>query len=188
MARTKWSADPDNINRRSSIEKLSTPLLFGYEESENNCEAQKCEFFEKQIELMVYVIGASSLRRAVGKAPTTLRKHIQGKVCAVPGISWHHTAKNPEKQLQHFLETSLRNRSNIVIRNDLLNISLSPHKCIGNRRSIPGKILEILELFRKQVSALVYNQRIGTPFIQILLITARFLRIDHKQQLLPNRK
>ena len=44
---------------------------------------------------MVNVIGASSLRRAVDKAPTTLRKLIQGKVFAVPGLSLHPIAKNP---------------------------------------------------------------------------------------------
>ena len=77
----------------------------------------------------------------------------------------HPTAKNPEKQLQHLLETSLQNLTNIVIWH-VLNNSLSPHKSSGNQRSTPDKLLEVLEPFRKQVSALVYNQRIGTPFIQ----------------------
>ena len=48
---------------------------------------------------MVYVIGASSLRKAIDKAPTSIRKSIQGKVFAVPGLSFHPTAKNPNKQL-----------------------------------------------------------------------------------------
>ena len=97
---------------------------------------------------MVYVIRASSLRRAVDKAPSTLRKAIQGKVFAVPGLSLQPTAKNPKKQLEHLLETSLENRTNIVIWHDLLNNSLSPHKSNGNQRSTPEKLLEIHERFR----------------------------------------
>lgn len=137
---------------------------------------------------MVYVIGASSLRRAVDKAPTPVRKLIQGKVFAVPGLSLHPTAKDPKKQLQYLLKTSLKNRNNIVIWHDLLNNSLSPHRSNGNQRSTPEKVLEILKPFRKQVTALVYNQRIGTPFIQNHLITARFLTINPRQHLLSNRK
>ena len=137
---------------------------------------------------MVFVIGASSLRRAVDKAPTTLRKLIQGKVFAVPGLTLHPAAKNPKKQLQHFLETSLKNRSNIVIWQDLLKNSLFPHKNNGNRKSTHRKIVEILETFQKQVSALVYNQRIGAPFIQKHLITAKFLTTNPRQHLLSNCK
>ena len=48
---------------------------------------------------MVYVIGASSLPKAVEKAPTTLRKLIQGKFFAIPGLSLHPTAKNSIKSM-----------------------------------------------------------------------------------------
>ena len=41
--------------------------------------------------------------------------------------------------------------------------------------STSEKDQENLELFRKQVAALVSNQRLGTPFIQKHLITAKFL-------------
>ena len=54
--------------------------------------------------------------------------------------------------------------------------------------STPGKIAEIFETFQKQLSALVYNQRIGTPFIQKHLITAKFLTTNPRQHLLSNRK
>ena len=53
---------------------------------------------------MVYVIGASSLRRAIDKAPTSIRKSIQGEVFAVPGLSFHPTAKNLNKQFQNLLK------------------------------------------------------------------------------------
>ena len=137
---------------------------------------------------MVYAIEANSLRRAVDKAPTTLQKVIQGKVFAVPGLSLRPTAKNPQKQLQHLLKTSLQNRSNIVIWDDLLNNSLSLHKNNGNQRSTPETLLEILVLFRKQVTGLVYNQRIRTPFIQKYVVTAKFLTINPRQHFLSNCK
>ena len=138
---------------------------------------------------MVDVIGANFLRGAVDKAPTALRKHIQVKVFAVPGISLHPTAKYPKKQLTLSGNSqSLKNRSNIVIWHNLLNNSLFPLKSNGYRRSTPEKVVEILEPFRKQLSALVYNQRIGTASIQKHLITAKFLTIHPRQHLLSNHK
>ena len=124
------------------------------------------------------MIEASSQQRAVHKAPTSLGKIEQGKVFAVSGFSLHPSTKNHENQPQHRLKTSLTKRSNIVIWLDLLNTSLFPHERYGSQLSTPEKLLEILETFRKQVSALVYIQCIGTPFIDNYLITAEVLTIN----------
>ena len=137
---------------------------------------------------MVYVIGASSLRRAIDKAPTSIRRSIQGKVFAVPGLSFHPTAKNPNKQLQNLLRKGLKNCSKIVIWHDLVNNSLSSHRSNGNRRCSPDVLLNILEPFRKQISAIIYNQRIATPNIQKNLVQASYLTISPKQHILSNRK
>ena len=64
---------------------------------------------------MVYVIAASSLRRTIDKAPTSIRKSIQGKVFAVPGLSFHPKAKNPNRQLKNLLEQVLKSCKKTVL-------------------------------------------------------------------------
>ena len=137
---------------------------------------------------MVYVIGASSLRRAIDKAPTSIRKSIQGKVFAVLGLSFHPTAKNPNKQLQNLLKNGLKSCKKIVIWHDLVNNSLSSHRSIGNRNCSPDVFIKILEPFREQITAIIYNQRIGTPNIHKKLVEASYITFNPKQHLLSNRK
>ena len=106
---------------------------------------------------MVYVIGASSLRRAIDKAPTSIRKSIQGKVFAVPGLSFHPTAKNPNKQLQNLLKKGLKSCKKIVIWHDLVNNSLSSHRSNGNRNCSPDVFIKILEPFFENKSLLLFT-------------------------------
>ena len=73
-----------------------------------------------------------------------------------------------------------------MIWHDLLNNSPSPQtNNNGNQRTTPEKLLEVLEPFRKQISALVYNQHIETPFIQKIGFN---WTINPRQHLLCNRK
>ena len=137
---------------------------------------------------MVYAIGASSLRRAIDKASTSIRKSIQGKVFAMPGLGFYPTAKIPNKQLQKLSKKGLKRCKKIVIWHDLVNNSLSSQKSNGNRNCPPDVFLKILELFRHQISAIIYNQKIGKPNIYKKLVEASYLIIRPKQHLLSNRK
>ena len=114
---------------------------------------------------MVYLVGASSLTRGFNKAPTSIWKRFRGKAYAVPGLGFHPTAKNLEKQLQKHVEKCLKTCENIVIWHDLVNISLFSHKSNGNRRRSPEFLLNILECLRNRSKAIIYNQKIGTPNI-----------------------
>ena len=137
---------------------------------------------------MVYIIGASSLKKAIGKAPSSLRRSFQGKVFAVSGLGLHPTAKNPLKKLHLLLRTSLKERKNILLWHDLINNSLSAHDSNGNTTSSPETLIRTLESFRNQVCGILYNQRIGTPNIQKDLVCANYLTINAKRHLLSNRK
>ena len=137
---------------------------------------------------MVYIIGASSLRRAIDKTPTSIRKSIQGKVFEVPGLSFHLTAKNPNKQLQNLLKKGLKRCKKIVVLHDPVNNSLSSHRSNSNQNCSLDVFIKILELFREQITASIYNQRIGTPNIHKKLVQALYITISPKQHLLSNRK
>ena len=137
---------------------------------------------------MVYVIGASSLRRAIDKAPTSIRKSIQGKVFAVPGLSFHPTAKNPNKQLQNLLKKGLKSCKKIVIWHALVNNSLSSHRNNGNRNCSPDVFIKILEPFREQITAIINNQKIGTPNIHKKLVEASYITISPKNICYPIEK
>ena len=70
---------------------------------------------------MINVIEASALRKAIDKAPPYyLKKQLQGKVFAVPGLSLHPKVKNNKKKLQFLLETSLKkkNKNSYLARSD----------------------------------------------------------------------
>ena len=57
---------------------------------------------------MIYVIGASALRRAIDKAPYYLKKQLQGKVFAVPGLSLHPKVKNNKRSFSFYLKRVLK--------------------------------------------------------------------------------
>ena len=67
-----WSSDRTTSTEDRQCKSFAPLYSLGIN-FDKNCEPQKCEYFENQIELMVHVIGASSLRRTVDKAPTTLQ-------------------------------------------------------------------------------------------------------------------
>ena len=98
------------------------------------------------------------------------------------------TAKNPNKQLQNLLKKALKSCNKIVIWHDLVNNSLSSHKSNGNRNCSPDVFIKILEPFGEQITAIIYNQRIGTPNIHKKLVEASYITISPKQHLLSNRK
>ena len=130
---------------------------------------------------MIFVIGASALRRAIDKAPYYLKKQLQGKVFAVPGLSLHPKVKNNKKKLQFLLETSLKERTKSFIWHDLINNSLSAHRSNGSISSDPTTLIATLEPFRQQICALVYNQRLGTPDIHENRVKAKYVTLNPRK-------
>ena len=69
-----------------------------------------------------------------------------------------------------------------------MNNSLSSYRSNGNRNCSHDVFIKILEPFREQITAIVNNQRIGTPNIHKKLVEASYITISSKQHLLSNRK
>ena len=134
---------------------------------------------------MVDVIGASSLRRAIDKAPTSIRKSIQGKVSG-PGLSFTIQLKALPNNFNIYSKNGLKGWKKIVIWHDLLNNSLSSHRRNRNRNC--SLDVFFLEPCRNQISAIIYNQKIRTPNIHKKLVQAWYITINPKRYLLSNRK
>ena len=95
----------------------------------------------------VFVVDASSLRKAIDEALTSIHKGIQGKVCAVSTLSFHPTTKNPGKQLQNLFRKRLKICKEIVICHCVVNILSSRHKANDSLKCSPDVIFILMEPF-----------------------------------------
>ena len=108
----------------------------------------------------MYIIGASSLKRAINSQPHSLKKSIT----AISSLSLNPYVNRLSINLPFLLERgSLKNRSKLVLWHDLLNNSVTSHK---SNNFIPLTIEQLIKqllCYKERISAIVYCYRFGAP-------------------------
>ena len=115
---------------------------------------------------MILIVGASCLIKVNRVIPHRVKKehNFLGNVYGVPSLSLNPNVKNLSLNLQNlFGKKPLKNRNDILLWHDVINDSITPHKSNNNHPLTIKKLLEVLEKYRHKLSAIVYNQRFGTP-------------------------
>ena len=120
---------------------------------------------------MVFILGASSLDRAIKSLPYGVYQKISVRTFTCPGLSLNERAKNRHKILQNLLGCgSLRHTKNLIIWHDIINNTLishdiSKHSSNDYRPCPIPKLIEILKLLKPRIAAVFYCQRLGTDNI-----------------------
>ena len=132
----------------------------------------------------MYIIGASSLKRAINSQPHSLKKSIK----AISSFSLNPNVSRITINLPFLLERgSLKNRSNLVLWNDLLNNFVTSHK---SNNFIPLTIEQLIKqlCYKERISTIVYCYRFGAPNYFEQLKRASFLVIRVTKNLISPRK
>ena len=113
---------------------------------------------------MVYVVGASSLEKAVSSLQFKSRKFYHSRLTAIPGLSFNPLSSNPLKVLQNLLQKgSLAKKRNLIIWHDVINNTVSVHWKNQTPALTPQELVGILDQYRLRIRAIVYCRRFGTP-------------------------
>ena len=84
---------------------------------------------------MIYVVGASSLEKAVRSIQYKSRKLYDSRITAIPCLTFNPLSCNPLKNLQNLLQKGfLTKKQNLVIWHDMLSITL--YQCIGRTKPL----------------------------------------------------
>ena len=133
----------------------------------------------------MYIIGASSLKRAINSQPHSLKKSIT----AISSLSLNPNVNRLSINLPFLLERgSLKNRSKLVLWHVLLNNSVTSHK---SNNIIPLTIEQLIKqllCYKKRISATAYCYRFGAPNYFEPLKQAGFLVIRVTKNLISPRK
>ena len=117
---------------------------------------------------MVYIVGASSLKRAIEKLHPREKRYLAKFVTAVSSLSLNPNTslKRPLINLSHLLERGyLRQKSNLLIWHDVINNSLTKHKSNSYTGLEGSQLASILLKYKERITAIVYCQRFGAPQI-----------------------
>lgn len=140
---------------------------------------------------MLYIVGASSLKKTIGRIPSSDKKLFRKskQTFAVGGLSFNKRAKNSHQILQNLLSRGRLSRENsIVIWHDIINNSITRHP-VHNTKPCPiDELLSILLYFKPRIEAIIYSQRNGTRNIREALLSTGILIIDSKKHLLSVRQ
>ena len=138
---------------------------------------------------MVHVVGASSLCKAVETLPHQVRKTIQSKVIAIPGLSLNPLLKNPLTNLEYLLTKGhLSKQYNLVLWHDLLNNTISAHPKHKTPALNIRSLGEVLDRIKHRLSAIVYCRRFGTADIYKELKASGVTVISVRKNLQSKRK
>ena len=108
---------------------------------------------------------------------------------SVPGLSFNDKAINRQKILQNLLTRgSLSKVNNIILWNDVINNSISPHRSNNYQPSSIDQLTESLLLFKDRIKAIVYCRRLGTGDIKRRLFGSQIIIIDAVSNLISPRK
>ena len=114
---------------------------------------------------MVFIVAASSLHYALETLTTEEKEHFKNKIYTIPGLSLNPNTKNPRKIVQNLLSKDLKDKTNIVIWQNVLNNSISRHHSNNFCALSVSELIGILKNIQKKLSALVYCHRFCTPEI-----------------------
>ena len=115
---------------------------------------------------MILIVGASCVSKVNRVTPHRVKKehNFLGNVYGVPSLSLNPNVKNVSLNMQNLFDKKpLRNRNNIVLWHDVINNSITPHNSNNDHPLTIKQLLEVLKKYRHKLSAIVYNQRFGTP-------------------------
>ena len=113
---------------------------------------------------MAMIVFASSLYHRLKDLELDKRRETQQKLYAVLGLSLNPNTLNRGKNLRVLLEQQPLTSKQVILWHDLLNNSISSHRT-NNYTPCPLEELlaYLLQSKRKQISAIVYCRRTGTP-------------------------
>ena len=114
---------------------------------------------------MAMIVAASSPYHSLKDLELEERRETQQKVYAVSGLSLNPNTLNRGKNLRILLEQQPLASKQIILRHDLLNNSISSHRTNNYTPSPLEELLAYLQSKRRQISAIVYCRRTGTPDI-----------------------
>ena len=138
---------------------------------------------------MIYVVGASSLEKAVRSIQYKSRKFYEIRITAIPGLTFNPLSCNPLKNLQNILQKGfLATKQNLVIWHDIINNTLSAHWKNQTPALSPQDHVKILDNYRNRSKAIIYCQRFGTPDVYKLLKTTGIPIISVKKNLVSKRQ
>ena len=138
---------------------------------------------------MIYVVGASSLEKAVRSIQYKSRKLYDSRITAIPGLTFNPLSCNPLKNLQNLLQKGFQaKKQNLVIRHDIINNTLSVHWKNQTPPLSPQDLVKILDNYRNRISAIIYCQRLGTPDAYKQLKTSGIPIISVKKNLVSKRQ
>ena len=142
------------------------------------------------------IFGASSLAAAVNTLPGGVlqrRRHL----AALRGLYLIQSSANfRHKTLQHQLRLALRlrsqtnkhqSRNKIIIWQDVINNSVTPHSSNFNNLLSPTAFIQELRALPCDIAAIVHCQRTGSPDV-FQLLRQSFLVISPVRHLLSHRK
>ena len=115
---------------------------------------------------MQLIVGAGCVSKVNRAIPHRVKKeqNFLGNDYGAPSLSLNPNVKNLSLNLQNLFDKKpLRNRNNIVLWHDVINNSITPHKSKNNHPLTIKQLLEVLKTYQQKLSAIVYNQRFGTP-------------------------
>ena len=125
---------------------------------------------------MIYLVGASCLYHLIHKKEHKERNRYHRISTSIPGLSVNY---NTRKTVQDLLKNklALRNRNRIVIWHDVINNSITEHKsnwCAAKNCYRPLNSNELVDTLKeinknKQIEAIVYTRRQGTPDLSVTL-------------------
>ena len=111
------------------------------------------------------IVAASSLYLIVKDLELEERRETQQKVYAVSGLSLSPNTMNRRKNLRILLEQEPLASKQIILWHDVLNNSISSHRTNNYTPCPLDELLAYLQSKRRQISAIVYCRRTGTPNI-----------------------
>ena len=137
---------------------------------------------------MVYIVAASSLYHSLEQLSNPEKEQFLPKILAIPGLSLNPNTTNPQKNLASLLcRAPLAEKRQVVVWHDIINNSINSHRTNNFRACTAEELTEILKTL-KNISAIVYCQRNGTPDIRNQLISSGILVIPITKCLISKRK
>ena len=111
---------------------------------------------------MLFIVGASSLSRTIGKLhEPQYSPHVKSSI-AEPGLSFK--AFKQKKTLQYKLTVEYPHAEKVIIWHDAINNSLTPHHKNNHNPLSAQELIKELILVKNKISALVYCPRQGGWF------------------------
>ena len=137
---------------------------------------------------MVLLVGASCLDNAYRSLSYTTRKRLKKDIIAIRGLSLNPKSNNPLKILQNLLEKRFLESQKIIIWHDVVNDAISKRTSNRDNPCEIDKLLKILTGLKKNIEAVLYCRRLGSPNLFHQAKETGILILDVKRRLTSARK